>query len=82
MITFLNFLETLKKEFDISENTELNELSMLNEHFTEGSLSILFLRGVISDEFGVTLTDMEIKESERIVDLYQKILSKVENPTS
>jgi hypothetical protein len=76
------FIQLLKEEFATTNNLEIDENSVLSETFADSSLNILFLRGVINDEFGVTLTDREIKESERIVDLYQKILSKVENPSS
>ena len=77
-----SFVKLLKDEFAFSNDMEINENSILRDTFADSSLSLLFLRGIISDEFGVTLTDLEIKESERIVDLYQKILSKVENPSS
>jgi len=73
------FINLLKLEFDVDNDTYITNESLLKDYFATSSLNILFLRGIVNENFKVVLTDNEIKSCTTINELYQKILAKIES---
>lgn len=76
------FIELLQNEFDFLEKERLFPDNLLYNTFGSSSLNLLFLRSLIDENFGVNLSDKEIKECRTINDLYTKIQSHLEDKPS
>jgi acyl carrier protein len=71
------FIKILEDEFDTDKKIYKN--SLLIETFGDSSLNILFLRGIIEENYKVILLDNDIKNCSTVEELFTKIKFAVEN---
>tara|TARA_Y100000385_G_scaffold233858_1_gene246869 strand:+ start:322 stop:555 length:234 start_codon:yes stop_codon:yes gene_type:complete len=71
------FIEHLREEFTHIDEAELTHNADLFTVFRGSSLNILLIRAKIKDEYGVDLSDEQIKATKTISDLFSVIQKHV-----
>ena len=76
-MTLDEFIALLKTEFEIDDAKVVEGSDALYGLFGDSSLNLLFLRGIVDNHLGVSITDSEIKSCVSVSDLHSKIMEKV-----
>lgn len=75
-MTINEFVELFAEQFDETDANEFTPETKFREFDEWSSLEALCILSMASDEFGVQITNAELKSAETVEDVYKLILSK------